>query len=46
MDEHLEEIVGYIRSQADVMVEIKDKLSQLISLLEQAIKSKKEGKND
>lgn len=45
MDEHLEEIVGYIRSQADVMGEIKDKLSQLNSLLEQAIQSQqKEGK--
>ncbi len=44
MDEHLEEIVRYIRSQADVMGEIKDKLSQLNSLLEQVIKSQqKEG---
>ena len=43
MDEHLEEIVGYIRSQADVMGEIKDKLSQLNSLLEQVIKSQQKG---
>ena len=44
MDEHLEEIVGYIRSQADVMGEISNKLSQLNSLLEQVTKTLKREK--
>ena len=39
MDEYLEEIVRYIRSQGDIMSEIKKKSDQMNSLLEQAIKS-------
>jgi hypothetical protein len=41
MDEHLEEIVDYIRSQGDVMGEVKNMSAQLNKLLEQAIKSQK-----
>ena len=46
IDEHLEEIVRYIRSQGDEMSEVKNKIAQLNSLLEKAIKSQKKRKND